>query len=217
TGAEWRLWFQDKRATGFFFRCNAQHQMRAGDPNLKITLARVSNGFDSGLDLHNPDKAPDKAYYDLLLDFPLRSGPQTMVKREAGYLVQRDKRFKVALPRLTHFPDGKVMNRVNLDLAQKFARARLDAASCLQGMNFRAGTWDEERRVAAFSEVVLSIVRETSYYCGGAHPDGTTEAFVYDMRTGSVLDLKDYFKAQDTSAILEDGEVPDGPTHDLLI
>jgi hypothetical protein len=44
-----------------------------------------------------------------------------------------------------------------------------------------------------------------------------TEAFVYDLRTGAVLDLKDFFQAQDRSAILEGGAVPDGPTHDLLI
>src|SRR5262249_59422815 len=108
SGAEWRLWFHDNTATGFFCRCDARHQTYAGDPNLEITLARVSNGFDPGLDSSDPNKAPDKAYYDLLLDFALRSGPDTIVGREAAYVVQTDERFKVALPRLTHFPDAKV-------------------------------------------------------------------------------------------------------------
>lgn len=218
SGAEWRLWFHDNTATGFFCRCDARHSTRAGDSDLKITLGRVSHDIDPGLDLGDRDEARDKAYYGLLLDFPLRSGPETMVSRQAGYVAQADERFKVSLPHLTHFPNEKVMNRVNLDLARELAGSRVAAARTLQGLNFTGGDWEEHMRVAAFSDVVLSIVRSLSYYSGGAnHPNGGIDALVYDMRTGAVLDLKDFFEAQDTSAILHNGVVPKGPTHDLLV
>jgi hypothetical protein len=182
-----------------------------------MTLTRASPGFDPALDSPDPGKkAPDQAYSDLLLDFPLASGPETMVSREIGYVMQTDERFKVSLPQLTRFPDVKAMGSVNRDLAKELDKTRLGAAFCLQGVDFRGGEWDEKLQVAA-SDVVLSIVRETSYFCGGPHPDAATEPLVYDMRTGRTLDLKDLFRVQASSAILRDGIVPPGPTHALML
>jgi hypothetical protein len=210
-GAEWRVWFQGNTGTGFFCRCDVTRQARAANPDLKISLARVSEPGD-------PAPTLDKLYDDLLLDYPLRSSAEIMVNAKAGYVVQTDERFKVGMPHLTHFPDAKVMELVNLDLARKLKQARLAAAACLEGSSQKDGMWDESVRVAIFSDIVLSIVRQTGYNCvGTVHPDAVTESFVYDMRTGAVLDLKDFFEVQTTSAVLEDGAVPQGATHDLLI
>ena len=210
-GAEWRLWFQGNAGAGFFCRCDVRRQTRSANPDLKISLARVSEPDD-------PVRTLDKLYDDLLLDYPLRSSAEIMVNAKAGYVIQADERFKVGLPQLTHFPDAKVMERVNSDLARKLKQTRLDAAACLEGSGQKDGMWDESVRVAVFSDTILSIVRQTGYDCvGTVHPDAATEAFVYDMRTGAALDLKDFFEGQDTSAVLEDGAVPQGPTHDLLM
>jgi len=218
SGAEWRLRFHNNTATGFFCRCDVRDRADADDPATNVSLTRVSNGFDSGLSSSEPERrAPDQAYYDLLLDFPLQTSAEIRVSEGAGYVMQTDERFKVSLPHLTRFPDVKVMDRVNGGLARRFKRARLDASFCLQGIDFRGGEWEQKLRVAVFTDTVLSIVQESSYYCGGPHPDAVTEPLVYDMRTGRLIDLKDIFRVQHESAILEDGVVPAGPAHSLLL
>lgn len=220
SGAEWRLWFHQDSANGFFCRCDArQSRPPAPHDGLSISLTRVSHGFDPGLGslglADNP--TPDQAYYDLLLDFPLQTGPEIPAGEWGAYVMQTDERFKVVLPHLTRFPDKQVMSRVNQDLAARLKGGRLAAADCLQGLDFNSGSWDEEVHVGVFTERILSIVRDEEYFCGGAHPDGGPDPILYDMRTGRDLDMKDVFKVQETSATLEYGSVPQGATHSLLL
>ncbi|HEY6251484.1 MAG TPA: hypothetical protein VI685_16115 [Candidatus Angelobacter sp.] len=218
SGAEWRLCFKENKATGFFCRCDVRDRMDAPASATNISLTRVSTGFDPGLSSADPaGHAPDRAYYDLLLDFPLRTSTEVRVNERIGYIMQTDERFKISLPHLTTYPDVTIMDRVNQDLSRHLERARLDAAFCLQGIDFRGGEWEQKLRVAAFTDTILSIVQESSYYCGGPHSDVVTEPLAYDMRTGRVLDLKDIFRVQHESAILEHGVVPAGPVHSLLL
>lgn len=215
---EWRLRFSQNKATGFVCECDVRRQDLQAAPKSEISLVRVSRGFDPVFDTTDPDSnTPDQAYYDLLLDFPFRTGAEIRVGKEIAYVMQIDDRFKVSLPRLTHFPDVHIMTRINRDLARKLDKARLDAAFCHQGIGFAGGEWEEEQRVTLFTATILSIMRETTSFCGGAHPDASADPIVYDMRTGRELDLKRLFQVQTQSAVLKDGVVPFGPAHSLLI
>jgi hypothetical protein len=217
SGAEWRLHFQESKVTGFFCRCNVRDQAPAAGSVANIFLTRVSRGFDPGLSTSDSNRhAPDQAYYELLLDFPLRTTSEVKVSQGAGYVVETDPRFKVSLPHLIDFPDPNITDRINRDLSRRLEKARLEAAFCLQGIDFRGGEWNENLRVARFRDT-LSIVREVFYSCGGLHPDAVTEPLVYDLQTGRLLDLKDFFRVQPESAVLEDGVVPAGPVHSLLL
>jgi hypothetical protein len=82
---------------------------------LPIQLNRVSSGFDPDLadNTEEGKSAPDQAYYDLLLDFPLTTSPETTTKSGYAYLMAEDSRFKTGLPRLTMFPDTAAMTNVN--------------------------------------------------------------------------------------------------------
>lgn len=215
---EWQLRFSQDKAIGFVCECDVRRQDRQPSPKSEISLFRVSRGFDPVFDTADPDdNTPDQAYYDLLLDFPLRTSTEIRISKEIAYIMQTDDRFKVSLPRLTHFPDLQIMHRVNQDLTRKLDRARLDAAFCRQGIGFTGGEWEEEQRVTLFNATILSIMRETNYSCGGPHPDASADPIVYDMRTGQELDLKNLFPVQTDNAVLKDGVVPLGPAHSLLL
>lgn len=97
------------------------------------------------------------------------------------------------------------------------AQAQSGATAAIDGVYH--GTIGNQRIVLEIgaTDSHLSIVQETSYFCGGPHPDASTEPLVYDMRTGRTLDLEDLFRVQESSAILRDGVVPPGPTHSLLL
>lgn len=180
TGAQLRLEFQDGKATGVFCRCTDE----AVEPiqgELKITLMRVSKGLHPGWDpANNP---PDRAYYNLLLDFPLQTGPEIRVNKKIAYEVQSDPRFEIGMPRLTRFPDATVMLKVNEDLAQELDKERIWISDCQEGQE-QSG-YEEKIHVTPLNTRVLRVVKEKLfYYCGGAHPDHETDMWTYDMKTG---------------------------------
>lgn len=180
TGVQLRLEFQDGRATGVFCRCTDE----AVEPiqgELKITLTRVSKGLDPEWDpANNP---PNQPYYNLLLDFPLQTGPEIRVNKKIAYEVQSDPRFQIGMPRLTRFPDATVMLKVNEDLAQELDKERVWISDCQEGQE-QSG-YEEKIHMTALNSRVLSVVKEKLfYYCGGAHPDHETDTWTYDMKTG---------------------------------
>lgn len=211
TGAELRLWFSGDNAHGFFCRCDASGTKAASPGSLNIALTRVSRGIDP--DASAGDGTADKAYYNLLLDLTLRDAQE--VQAEAGaYRMRTDKRVqKMKMPYLTRFHDAKVMERVNVGLAKRLDEDRNQAYDCLAADH---GSWEEEVRVAVFTQTLLSVEHDTFMNCGGPYPIRLVDAELYDMRTGRELDLKDFFKAQETSAVVHDGVVPEGPAHSLL-
>src|SRR4029079_12841702 len=102
---------------------------------------------------------PHKSTYRAaLLYFPLASGPEIRIDDQIGYVLEKDRRFGAALPRLTHFPDPAVMQKVNDDLARALDDLRLEAAECLFSARRLYPTfWDQQYRVALLNRDVLSI------------------------------------------------------------
>ena len=150
------------------------------------------------------------------LKSPLAHGPEIRVSSQIGYSMWKDKHLGVSLPHITRFPDSVVMMKVNEELGRELEKRRGTVAECLEEIDSGDRSWDEQVSVLLFTADVLSIVRRSDYYCGGNHPNTALEPLVYDLHTGKTLDLKDVFKAQEESALLSDGTVPDGPTHRLL-
>ena len=187
TGAQWRMTFHDDKANGAFCKCDIG-SLGAEKEGLKITLARVSQGFDPDLEWRNGQKQPDMAYYDLLVDFPLQAGHEIRVAQDMAYEVQNDPRFKAGMPHLTQFPNAAVMERVNENLAREFKTDRIWVADCLVGEAL-GGSYEEKIEVTAFTREVLSVVKDSLSFCGGAYPNGETTTLTYNMRTGESFRL----------------------------
>jgi len=102
TDNQLRLRFHGDKATGIFCRCKDETREPAKG-ELKITLARVSRGFDP--EWKSSENAPDQAYYDLLLDFPLRTGPEVHLSKGMAYEVQSEANPTAALVACVDF-DG---------------------------------------------------------------------------------------------------------------
>lgn len=180
TGAQWRLTFQNKKASGVFCKCKVE-SMGPNDARSKISLIRVSNGVD--LERRNSDNPADQAYDDLLLDFPLQTGPEILVGKDKGYEVQSDPRFQIGMPHLTRFPDATVMLKVNDDLAHELDKERIWISDCLGGVD-HDGAYEEKITVTTLTNIEFSLVKERFYFCGEAYPKRDIETFSYNMRTG---------------------------------
>jgi len=217
TGGQWKLTFQGERAQGVFCKCNVLNPEKAGVSRTGISLERASGGFDPEFEWSDEGTGADRAYYDLLLEFPLKTGPEIRVGNGTAYAMRTDERYSVSLPRLTQFPDAAVMNRVNTDLENELRLRRLRAAGCLfEGQLFSGGQWEEKTRVALVSRNLLSIVRDAMWYCGGAYPDGGSEPLMYNLKTGRPLEMGDVFaRASKDSA--KGGQVAEGPVHKALL
>jgi hypothetical protein len=193
TGGQWKLNFQNGQATGSFCKCDLAHASAGQARQLPIQLKRVSSGFDPDLaDTTEEGKsAPDQAYYDLLLDFPLTTSPETTTKSGYAYLMAEDSRFKTGLPRLTMFPDTAAMTSVNKLLETQMTKYRLEAAACLQGVAFNGGDFAVATKVELFSRHLLSVTREGMIFCGGAHPEDAKYVNTYDLDTGTETSVGD--------------------------
>jgi hypothetical protein len=62
--------------------------------------------------------------------------------------------------------------------------------------------------VALLTRDILSLVRNTEYFCGGAHPDASIEPLLYNLRTGAAFDFRDFFQVTAGNGIAKDGVVP---------
>jgi hypothetical protein len=107
---------------------------------------------------------------------------------------------KPAYPRLTRFPDAKIMAAVNALLAGKQKEARANYADCVKQvtdmkMTPDAQTWQEDVAVRYLSARYLSIEVVQSYYCAGAYPTNGAEApITIDLKTGKEIDWSTMFK-----------------------
>jgi hypothetical protein len=192
TGGQWKLKFQNDDASGTFCKCDLRQATSYA--TLPIQLKRVSFGFDPNFELYisEPEagSAPDQAYYDLLLDFPLTTGREVTGNGYA-YVMIEDPRFKTSLPRITRFPDLAAMRKTNKLLDKELTKYRLDAAECLQGVGFNGGEFSVKTTVELFSRHLLSISRQGMIFCGGAHSDNLLDINTYDLDSGSETSVED--------------------------
>lgn len=176
TGGQWKIQFQNDQASGTFCKCDLRHAP-AGKA-LPIHLSRVSSG-------------PGQTYSDLLLDFPLQTGPEVNTAPGYAYVMVEDPRFHTGLPRLTRFPDSAVMARVNQLLADEMRKYRQDVANCVEGVDFNGDDWDVKTGIELFNRHLLTVSREGSIFCGGAHPDNYRSINTYDLDSGVETSVED--------------------------
>jgi len=193
--ADWRLTMGESKATGTFCKCDLSQPSASAGPQQKISLTRVSRKLtpDSGWQNYKPNSG--NTYLDLLLDFPLQRGPEIQVSPEVAYRMRTDPRFKVSLPRLTRFPNAVVMARINRDLDAGLTDNRLRAAAFSSvGEGVFGGFYDETTSVNFFLPHVLSLLVQTQWYYGGAHPNEGGYSHNYNLHTGKRFALEEVFQ-----------------------
>lgn len=204
TEGQWKLNFQNGQATGTFCKCDLAHSSAGQGRQLPIELKRVSSGFDPDLGENTEEgkSAPDQAYYDLLLDFPLTTSPETTTTGGYAYMIAEDPRLKTGLPRLTKFPDPAAITKINKLLETEMTKYRLEAAACLQGAGFNGGDFAVATKVELFSRHLLSVTRAGMIFCGGAHPDDAGYVNTYDLDSGTETSVDDLLaREMDAKAI----------------
>lgn len=105
-----------------------------------------------------------------------------------AFTMQVDSEKRVALPRLTQFPDSNVMRQVNADLDAESARLREEALRCDSAGQGKSD-WGEMARVDLLTRDVLSVDVQVYYFCGGPHPDAEYRPLTYNLRTGTRFDF----------------------------
>ena len=107
---------------------------------------------------------------------------------------------KAVYPRLTKFPDAKIMAKVNALLANHEKDDRTAYADCLSmlkdsNMKPDKDTYSVEIAVRYLSSRYLSIDVTTGSYCGGAYPNyGIETPLTVDLGTGQQVDWTTAFK-----------------------
>lgn len=90
-----------------------------------------------------------------------------------------------AFPRLVG--DGKAIEEINAALTAADAAAAAEAKDCLDE-NSGKGHWTRRVDVTSLSARLVSFRANDDYYCGGAYPDTSATALVYDLETGGLVD-----------------------------
>jgi hypothetical protein len=77
--------------------------------------------------------------------------------------------------------------KINGALAKGDARAKAGARSCIADAG-KNGEWSRSIAVTMKGPRFVSYVASDDYFCGGAYPDTSTQALVYDLTTGIPVD-----------------------------
>ncbi|MHA6723992.1 hypothetical protein [Sphingomonas sp. RS2018] len=90
--------------------------------------------------------------------------------------------------------------RINARLFAPFAEKPADSMwwGCIAGglaSPGMGGNYDQSITPTLISPRWLAATLSTSYYCGGAHPDGETTSLVFDRSTGAEVDLNGWLSA----------------------
>lgn len=173
---------------------------------LPITLTLDSKGIDPMFgDLDAGDSRRDHRYVELLLDFPLKEGPEVRISDEIAYVVQSDPRFNVSAPRLTRFPDAAIMATINEEFSGKLNDGRTLAARYSQGENFKGGEWEQADNVTFMTRDLLNLVSTSSWFLTAmAHPETSRKIYTYDLHSGELFSFWAYFDSQIDPALLKE-------------
>jgi len=92
-----------------------------------------------------------------------------------------------AFPRLVAGADPAIVKQINKLLARGDGRVRNAAKDCLR-MGRKRADWSRKVSVTMQGPRYVSFVASDDYYCGGAYPDTSTVALVFDLNTGGLVD-----------------------------
>jgi hypothetical protein len=84
-------------------------------------------------------------------------------------------------------PTSAAERKINAALRRLDAAVQRAAKECKTD-DGKAGDWERSVETPMHGPNYLSFVVTDSMYCGGAHPDASTMAIVYDLRTGAPVD-----------------------------
>jgi hypothetical protein len=96
-------------------------------------------------------------------------------------------RHVAAFPRLAVGAEPASIARINNALTQADGRVRKAARDCQQADRKHAN-WTRKISVPMQGPRYLSLIATDDYFCGGAHPDNSTVALVFDLDTGLLAD-----------------------------
>ena len=88
-------------------------------------------------------------------------------------------RHVAAFPRLASGAEPASIARINKALTQADGRVRKAARDCLQADRKHAN-WTRKVSVPMQGPRYVSLIATDDYFCGGAHPDNSTVALVFD-------------------------------------
>lgn len=92
-----------------------------------------------------------------------------------------------ALPRLVARPGDHAAAAINHALAADDTDARNAAADC-RATGKQHSDFSRSVQVTMRGPRYFSVTATRSWYCGGAYPDWSTAAFVYDLASGAAVD-----------------------------
>jgi hypothetical protein len=92
-----------------------------------------------------------------------------------------------AFPRLAAGAQPAIIERINKALARGDGRVQKAATDCLRE-DRRHADWSRKVSVTMQGPRYVSFVASDEYFCGGAHPDSSTVALVFDLDTGTLAD-----------------------------
>ncbi|MGA7657409.1 MAG: hypothetical protein WCA96_11590 [Methylocella sp.] len=141
--------------------------------------------------MRGPDTVRAKTRVLLCLVFLAASASQVRAANDSGSIKLR-KLPPVAInvaafPRLVAGADPAIVKRINKLLARGDGRVRNAARDCLR-MGRKRADWSRKVSVTMQGPRYLSFVASDDYYCGGAYPDTSTVALVFDLNTGGLVD-----------------------------
>jgi len=190
TGGQWKLNFKRGKASGFFCKCDVKSP--GSSSRRAITLVRISKEYDprfyfsgstSSTCYPEPDdRIPDIAYYNLLIQSPLKAGAETAISNEVAYVRQQDQRFKVSGILLTRLPDPKKMNKINKEFMSFLNKMRIAAAQFRQGMYFEGGAWESAMNVVSIDRHRVKVIIKVSCSLeSGSFRDSDESIANYDL------------------------------------
>lgn len=84
--------------------------------------------------------------------------------------------------------------KINAALAKGNARVKAGAKSCKAEAG-KNGDWSRSIEITMKGPRFVSYVASDDYFCGGAYPDTSTQALVYDLTTGIPVDWASFLPA----------------------
>ncbi len=107
-----------------------------------------------------------------------------------------------AFPRIEGGVSAQAIARIDKSLDGADRRVRQSVKECLAQAGGH-GDWTRSVSVAMAGPRFVSLVARDSYFCGGAYPDTSVLALVYDLDTGGLVDLQKLAPGLSTKTALD--------------